>query len=97
MYTNDDTNVLSNMANQSALAIENAQFLKEREGMQVKLREAETLTTIRDLLGSFNHELYNLLTPVGAHQEGTKSNHGGSLGGKRWRAGNQIRDNGSPW
>ena len=34
---------------------------------------------------------------VGAHQEGTKSNHGGSLGGKRWRAGNQIRDNGSPW
>jgi len=64
MYTNEDINVLSNMANQSALAIENAQFLKERENMQGKLREAETLSTIRDLLGSFNHEMYNKIAPV---------------------------------
>lgn len=64
MFSNEDLNVLSNMANHSALAIENAQFLKEREEMQGKLREAETLTTIRDLLGSFNHELYNLLSPI---------------------------------
>jgi K+-sensing histidine kinase KdpD len=64
IYSNEDLNILSNLADQAALAIENAQFLKEREEMQGKLREAETLTTIRDLLGSFNHELYNLLSPV---------------------------------
>jgi len=70
IYTTEDLNVLSNLANQSALAIENAQFLKEREDMQGKLREAETLTTIRDLLGSFNHELYNLLTPISGTLQG---------------------------
>lgn len=70
VYTTEDLDVLSNLANQSALAIENAQFLKEREEMQGKLREAETLTTIRDLLGSFNHELYNLLTPISGTLQG---------------------------
>lgn len=65
IYTTEDLSVLSSLANQSALAIENAQFLKEREEMQTKLREAETLTTIRDLLGSLNHEIYNLLAPIG--------------------------------
>lgn len=69
-YTIEDINVLTSLANQSALAIENAQFLKEREDMQGKLREVETLTTIRDLLGSFNHEIYNLLTPVSGTLQG---------------------------
>lgn len=69
-YTVEDINVLTSLASQSALAIENAQFLKEREDMQGKLREAETLTTIRDLLGSFNHELYNLLTPISGTLQG---------------------------
>jgi K+-sensing histidine kinase KdpD len=70
VYTIEDIKVLSSLANQSALAIENAQFLKEREEMQGKLREVETLTTIRDLLGSFNHEIYNLLTPVSGTLQG---------------------------
>lgn len=64
IYSTDDLNVLADLANQAALAIENAQFLKEREEMQGKLREAETLSTIKDLLGSVNHELYNLLAPI---------------------------------
>ena len=34
---------------------------------------------------------------VGNHQNGTKSNRGGSFGGRRWRLGSQIRDKGSPW
>lgn len=62
LYSDEDLNVLSNLANQSALAIENAQFIREREEMQSKLREIETLAVIRDLLGSLHHELYNLLT-----------------------------------
>ena len=70
MYTSEDLNVLSNLANQSALAIENAQFLKEREEVQAKLRDAQTLSTIRDLLGSFNHEIYNLLTPISGTLQG---------------------------
>jgi len=62
IYSNEDLSVLFNLANQSALAIENAQFLKEREEVQAKLREIETLSVIRDLLGSLHHEMYNLLT-----------------------------------
>ena len=62
VYSNEDLNVLSNLANQSALAIENAQFLKEREAMQAKLREAETFEVIRDMLGSLGHEMFNLVT-----------------------------------
>ena len=62
VYSNEDLNVLSSLANQSALAIENAQFLKEREEMQSKLREAETFEVIRDMLGSLGHEMFNLVT-----------------------------------
>lgn len=64
IYSTDDLNVLANLASQAALAIENAQFLKEREEIQGKLREAETLSSIRDLLGSVNHEFHNLLLPI---------------------------------
>jgi len=36
IYSNEDLRVLSDLANQAALAIENAQFIKEREEMQGK-------------------------------------------------------------
>ena len=62
VYSIEDLDVLSNLANQSALAIENAQFLKEREEMQAKLRQAETFEVIRDMLGSLGHEMFNLVT-----------------------------------
>jgi hypothetical protein len=38
----------------------------------------------------------NFKQGVGAHENGTKSNHGGSFDGTRWRVGSQIRDNGFP-
>ncbi len=61
MYTTEDLNVLSNLASQSALAIENAQFLKEREEMQAKLRRISTLAAMGELLGIMDHELNNKL------------------------------------
>jgi two-component system nitrogen regulation sensor histidine kinase GlnL len=64
IYSTDDLNVLTNLAGQAALAIENAQFLKEREEMQVKLREEQTLKAIGDLAGIVSHEMGNILNKV---------------------------------
>ncbi len=64
IYSTDDLNVLANLAGQAALAIENAQFLKEREEMQAKLREEQTLKAIGDLAGIVSHEMGNILNKV---------------------------------
>ncbi len=64
IYSTDDLNVLTNLASQAALAIENAQFLKEREEMQTKLREEQTLKAIGDLAGIVSHEMGNILNKV---------------------------------
>ena len=64
IYSTDDLNVLANLSRQAALAIENAQFLKEREEMQAKLREEQTLKAIGDLAGIVSHEMGNILNKV---------------------------------
>ena len=64
MYTEDDINVLTLLANQSALAIGNAQYLKEREEMQARLREMEKFKAIGELLGSLRHEMGNILNNI---------------------------------
>lgn len=64
IYSTDDLNVLANLSGQAALAIENAQFLKEREEMQAKLREEQTLKAIGDLAGIVSHEMGNILNKV---------------------------------
>ena len=61
IYTADDLNTLSVLASQAALAIENAQFLKERERMEAKLRETEKLVATGEMLGSVRHEMGNLI------------------------------------
>jgi len=61
IYTEDDLNTLSVLANQTALAIENAQFLKEREALEARLRETEKLRATGEMLGSVRHEMGNLI------------------------------------
>ena len=70
MYTTEDLNILSNLANQSALAIENAQFLKEREEMQAKLRKTTTLAAMGELLGIVDHEFRNKLGLISSPVQG---------------------------
>jgi K+-sensing histidine kinase KdpD len=64
IYSEDDLITLSRMANYSALALEYAQFLKEYEEAQAKLREAEKLKGIAQLMHSLNHELLNLFNKM---------------------------------
>ncbi|MFH1863669.1 MAG: histidine kinase N-terminal 7TM domain-containing protein [bacterium] len=66
IFSDDDLDVLLNLANQSALAIENAQFLKEREEMQSKLRKAGILVAMSELLATFEHEMGNILGKISA-------------------------------
>jgi len=61
IYTEDDLSTLSVLANQAALAIENAQFLKEREEIEARLRESEKLIATGEMLGSVKHEMGNLI------------------------------------
>ena len=61
IYTEDDLSTLSVLANQAALAIENAQFIKQLEEMQAKLRETEKLVATGEMLGSVRHEMGNLI------------------------------------
>jgi K+-sensing histidine kinase KdpD len=61
IYTEEDMNVFSILANETALAIENCQFLKEREEIQEKLRKAEKLIATYELLRSVRHEIGNIL------------------------------------
>ncbi|MCM8781918.1 MAG: hypothetical protein NC828_02570 [Candidatus Omnitrophica bacterium] len=66
IYTSDDIATFKIMARSAALAIEYAQFLKEYEEAQAKLREAEKLKGISQLMYSLNHELlnaFNLILP----------------------------------
>lgn len=66
IYNEGDLLTLTRMSSSSALAIEYAQFLKEYEEVQVKLREAEKLKGIGQLMYSLNHEIlnaFNLILP----------------------------------
>jgi signal transduction histidine kinase len=66
IYNEGDLLILTRMSNYSALAIEYAQFLKEYDETQAKLREAEKLKGIGQLMYSLNHEIlnaFNLILP----------------------------------
>jgi len=64
IYTHDDILTFKIMANSAALAIEYAQFLKEYDETQAKLREAEKLKGIAQMLHSLNHELRNIFNKM---------------------------------
>jgi len=63
-YTNDDLTVLSVLANQSALAIENAQFYEEAKVAEVERIQSEKFATIGRLATSAKHEINNPLAMI---------------------------------
>lgn len=65
MYTADDLTVFSILANQVALAIENAQFYEESKNTQQQLFQAEKMATIGTMADGLSHQINNRLHTLG--------------------------------
>jgi signal transduction histidine kinase len=65
MYTADDLTVFSILANQVALAIENAQFYEESKHTQEQLFQAEKMATIGTMADGLSHQINNRLHTLG--------------------------------
>lgn len=59
LYSQDDITVFSVLANQAALAIENAQFYEEIKETQEQLFQAEKLATIGTMADGLSHQINN--------------------------------------
>lgn len=59
MYSEDDLNMLQTMANQTALAIENAQFYKKDREHQAELFHASSIADLGTMASSMSHLLNN--------------------------------------
>lgn len=59
LYTQDDLTVFSVLANQAALAIENAQFYEEIRKTQESLFQAEKMATICTMADGLSHQINN--------------------------------------
>ncbi len=64
-YTGDDIAVFSILSNQSALAIENAQFYEEAKRTQEQLFQAEKMATIGTMADGLSHQINNRLHALG--------------------------------
>lgn len=64
-YSSDDLSVFTILANQSALAIENAQFYDEMKNTHIQLLKAEKMATIGTLADGLSHQINNRLHAMG--------------------------------
>jgi len=64
MYTNDDLDVLSTVANQVAIAIENAQLYEDLKQTQTVLQRADRLSSLGLLTAGLAHEIRNPLVAI---------------------------------
>ncbi|MBN1794707.1 MAG: hypothetical protein JW844_07055 [Candidatus Omnitrophica bacterium] len=64
IYTREDVQIFSSLANQAALSIENALFYRELQVTQAQLFQSEKLATMGQLAGGMAHEIHNPLTIV---------------------------------
>jgi len=65
LYSEDDLAVFSILANQSGLAIENAQFFEDMKKTQEKLFRAEKMATIGTMADGLSHQINNRLHTMG--------------------------------
>ncbi len=65
MYSHDDLAVFSILANQSALAIENAQFYEDMQRTHVQLLKAEKMATVGTMADGLSHQINNRLHAMG--------------------------------
>ncbi len=64
LYTNDDLEVLSTVANQVAIAIENAQLYEDLKQSQTVLQRADRLSSLGLLTAGLAHEIRNPLVAI---------------------------------
>lgn len=64
IYTSDDLIVFSVLANQAALAIENAMFFKESKEFQGRIAQAEKMATIGTMANGLSHQINNRLHAI---------------------------------
>lgn len=65
LYGEDDLSVFSILANQAALAIENAQFYEDVKKTQEQLFQAEKMATIGTMADGLSHQINNRLHALG--------------------------------
>ncbi len=65
LYSGDDLAVFSILANQAALAIENAQFYEDVKRTQEQLFQAEKMATIGTMADGLSHQINNRLHALG--------------------------------
>lgn len=65
LYGEDDLSVFSILANQAALAIENAQFYEEMKTTQEQLFQAEKMATIGTMADGLSHQINNRFHALG--------------------------------
>lgn len=65
LYSHDDLAVFSILANQSALAIENAQFYEDMQRTHVQLLKAEKMATVGTMADGLSHQINNRLHAMG--------------------------------
>jgi len=63
-FSQDDINVFTVLANQAALAVENALFFEELKTTQAQLFHSEKLATMGQLASSMAHEIHNPLAVI---------------------------------
>jgi len=65
LYTADDIAIFSILANQAALAIENAQFYEDMKSTQEQLFKAEKMATLGTMADGLSHQINNRLHAMG--------------------------------
>ena len=63
-YTTDDIAIFSGLANQAALAIENAMFFEELRSSEAHMIQSEKLASLGQLASGMAHEIHNPLTII---------------------------------
>ncbi|MBL7198322.1 MAG: GAF domain-containing protein, partial [Candidatus Omnitrophica bacterium] len=84
LYSQDDLVVFSVLANQSALAIENAQFYEDIKETQTQLFQAEKMATIGTMADGLSHQINNRFHALGM------------IAADSWDALNSINENSPP-
>jgi signal transduction histidine kinase len=68
-YTTDDIAVFSGLANQAALAIENALFFEELQTNEAYMIQSEKLASLGQLASGMAHEIHNPLTIISGESQ----------------------------